>query len=333
MPTIEDIARLSKVSRGTVSNYLNGKKIKQSSEQKIEKVIKEINYKPSNIGKFLRMGRTKTIGILTCNLKSNFFTDVILYIDNYFNSLGYETIICNADDDSEKEKRKLNFLTSQLVDAIIVYPIYYTHSDFKKINTGSIPIVLADKLIKNHEYDAVVLNNTKICYDATEIMIKNGHKKIGYISGIPDNYTVIERLKGYKAALKANNIKINENYIAMGNYSEESGYEMTLKILQNKEPPTAFILTNNHILPGFLLALEKNNLKIPDDVSYFLFDRPEYYHMLKPMPSSIIHPAEKMGEELVKMISNILESPDAKEEKTIIKLDVDLDITDTIRKI
>jgi len=326
--TMKDIAVQSGVALGTVSNYFNGNKIKKENEEKIEKVIKDLNYKPNNIGKYLAQGCTKTVGIITNNLNSSFFTKVIISLDGYLTSIGYNTIICNSNNNLKIEKQKLDFMSGQLVDAVILFPIGYTSTKIPSFFNNK-NLILADKLIKNSYFNAVILDNKKSCYEATIRFIKNGHKNIAFLGGDPDSYTMLERLAGYKKALKDHNIPVNEEIIFKGEYTEEAGYAMANCTLDLKFGVTAFILTNHHILPGVLHAIDKRKLNIPEDFSYIVFEEHEFSNLIRPTPSSVIQPSKEMGMALGELIIKTINS-ETTDDKTVIKLETKLHITDSI---
>jgi len=156
------------------------------------------------------------------------------------------------------------------VDGIILSGISGGKKDRKFINKimkRNIPAVLVDRFIPDLKSSHVITNNLKAAYDATNYLIKLGHKKIGVISSPQKIKIFQDRLKGYKEALIENNIEYREDFVTEGEESIESGYRAMKKLLTEVDNLTAIFAMCDFMAFGVYKYCKEKNIKIPDDIS------------------------------------------------------------------
>ena len=297
--TIKQVAALSGVSTATVSKYLNGVKLKEKNKISVENAIRELGFKANTIARNLRTNKSMTVGILIPELDNIFSTKIISYVENELTPHGYSTIICDYRSNPELEKQKLAFLLDKMVDGLVVMPDKLKNKDIKDLK---VPIVFIDRIINDSSESAVLIDNKKATYNATEFLIGNGHRRIGIICGNSDIYTAEERRKGYTEAMVANNIFVDENMVLHGRYDVQTGYTLTQKLMQGQRRPTAIIATNNDITTGSIIALHDMGYTVPDDVSFIGFDNEELSRAMRPELSVVLQPLEEIGKNVAKII-------------------------------
>ncbi|MFB4475856.1 LacI family DNA-binding transcriptional regulator, partial [Oceanobacillus caeni] len=181
--TISDVAEHAGVSKSTVSQYLNkrydymGKKTKE----RIEHAVKELGYSPNIIARSLKQKSTMTIGVIVANILHVFSTQVIRAIEDFCNEKDFHVIICNADDDPEKEKRYIEMLQSKQVDGIIAFPTGGNVELYKALIEVQFPVVFMDRIIPGIEIDTVILDNEKASFLAVEEFLRKGYREIGML--------------------------------------------------------------------------------------------------------------------------------------------------------
>lgn len=306
--TIKQVAALSGVSTATVSKYLNGVKLKEKNRLAVEEAIKTLGYKANAMARNLRTNRSMTVGVLIPELDNAFSTKVISYIENELTPHGYSTIICDYKSDPSLELQKLDFLLNKMVDGLIVMPTRLKAEDIKELN---VPIVFIDRSISGCDENAVLIDNRKATYEATETLIKNGHRRIGIICGSVEVYTAEERRKGYEQAMQAYGLSLDFEMIAHGQYDVETGYTLAHKLMRGKEAPSAIIATNYDITTGSVIALHEMGYNIPDDVSFIGFDNEELSRATRPPLSVILQPLEEIGKRVSEIILEKMNNTEA----------------------
>ncbi len=174
----------------------------------------------------------------------------------------------------------------------------------QKLQKYKIPFVLVDRDISNTDNSGVFLSNANAVYDATNLLLEDGYKKISIITGPSDSLNSNQRLEGYKEALNKHDIDIDESLIHRGDFSIESGLEITKKLLAQDELPEAIFSCANQITIGCLKAINKKNLKVGKDIKLFSFNKLDAYHINTFDISYIEHPVEYMGEKSVTILKN-----------------------------
>ena len=282
--TISDIAKKAGVSSATVSRVLNDSGyVKQSTREKIEAAIKEMNFTPSAIARSLSKNETNTIGVIVPDITNSYFGEVIKGISEVAEANNLNIILFNTDNYLEKEVRALNVLKEQRIKGIIMTPGFGEENNkeyIETINNLNIPIVLVSADLKFKELSGIFVDNVLGGFNATNLLISEGHTKIGIMTGILSSEPAAERVVGYKKALKEANIEINDKYILDGQFSMEKAYELTKKLLDSKDKPTALITSSNRMTMGAIKALKENNKNIPEDLAIVAFDKVDLLDVL-----------------------------------------------------
>lgn len=319
MPTIKDIAREVNVSVSTISRVLNNKPdVSEETKIKVEKAIKEMGYNPNRIARGLVLKKTNSIGLVIPDINNPFFPEIIKGVERTAKKLGYSLILCNTDNDKKEERESISLLRSKQVDGIILSLSLENKAVLKELEKEKFPIVQIDRQIKDSIYPAVTIDNKRSAYIATEYLIKQGHRKIGHVTGDLSTETALNRLKGYKLALKDHNITIKEEWILEGDYSIESGKEMMEKIIKLKDRPTALFFANDLMAFGAYETIFKYNYSIPEDFSIIGHDNIEITSFVRPGLTTMDQPKYRLGEIAAKNLISIIENKDKKAFQNVI---------------
>ncbi len=305
--TIKDIAQKSGVSLTTVSRVLNNSGyVKEETKKKVLSAINELNYTPSAIARSLSKNKTNTIGVVIPEINNQFYGEVIKGISEVAVEYNQNIILCNTDNDIEKEVKALKLLKEQRIQGIIIAPTS-VEDDFNSeylitIEQLGIPIVLADGHVKYADFSGAFVDNIKGAYESTEALIKAGHKKIAIITGRMNSDAAQNRLIGYKKALALNNIPFSEKYVFKGDYGEKLAYELTKKMLLMEDRPTAVFISSNKMTIGCIKALTEEGLKIPKDMALIGFDRIDILNSLGMNISFVDGPTTELGSIAMKIL-------------------------------
>jgi len=330
---IKVIAEKAGVSTATVSRVLSGfPGVREKTKKKVMKITSELNYEVDGIARSLRQKKTFKIGVIVGNVLSQFYTVLAKSIEDIANKYGYSVILCNGDDDPEKELNYLKVLRSSRVDGIIIVPTGKNVGYINNLLQSNIKIVLVDRLIEGVDCDAVLVDNEKGAYTAVKYLIDKGYKKIAIIDGLIDVTTGKERLKGYLRALNENNISRNDDFIKIKDFKKRSGIMFANELLENKNKPEAIFVANLDLTLGALLSIKSLGLKIPDDIAVIGFDDSDWAQILESPLTTISQPVYDLGTTAAEMLIKNIENDNSKKEKLIVTLNTKLIERDSVIK-
>jgi DNA-binding LacI/PurR family transcriptional regulator len=309
--SVKEIAKAAGVSTATVSRVLNGSdKVRESTAKKVKKVIDDMNYRIDHVARRMKVKQTDSlvIGLIITDIDNPFFSSVAKGVEDVASRNKLVTMICNTNENPEKEKFFLNAMLSEKVSGAIIVPTIGNLDFLQELVDEKFPMVMVDRIPKGLDIDSVSLNNSKGSYEAVKRLIKNGHKRIGIVAGIKGLSNTEERLDGYFQALKEVKIKISEDLIVYGDYIESGGIKAMKQFLSLDNPPTAVFSTNNLMTLGCIKVLYKNKVKIPEDMSLIGFDDSIWAEALIPPLTTVKQPGYELGvnaaELLIKRLKN-----------------------------
>jgi LacI family transcriptional regulator len=294
--TMKDVAEYAGLSIATVSKYINGIRIKEENKKRIDEAIKALDFRVNEIARGLKTKKTATVGVLIPSLENIFSTSIVSRVESILLQYGYSTIVCDYRQSKELENRKFDFLMNKQVDGIILVPYGINESKIIKAHEEDVPVILIDRSIRGVDCDVVLTDNLNAAYNALELLITKGHRRIGIICGPQDIYTAQERLKGYIRIHEDYELEIDENLIKYGDYEIQSGISLMNEFLDQQNPPSAVFVTNYEMTLGAIMSLNSRNIAIPDDISIIGFDNIQLANVVKPKLSIVVQPMGQIGE-------------------------------------
>lgn len=309
MATIKDVAKKAGVSFKTVSRVLNDDlAVRDSTRKKVLAAIEALDYRPNLMARSLRSQRTHTIGFITDQIATTPFAGKILQGAQdlaWQHNVLLLTISTNGD--QNMKQTAVNTLLHRQVDGII-YATMYHREVHPPDNIRDIPAVLLDCYVADHSLPSVVPDELAGSKEIVQYLINKGHHRIGFICDEVDVPAKIGRLQGYKETLSAHNIPFDSNLVHVGESMQSGGYECTMAIMQQPEPPTALFCYNDRMAMGAYDALRKLNLSIPEDVAVVGFDNQELIaaHLYPPLTTMEL-PHYQMGQWAVNHLFTLVE--------------------------
>ncbi|HRU31961.1 MAG TPA: LacI family DNA-binding transcriptional regulator [bacterium] len=317
MATIKDVAEKAGVSVMTVSRVINNNKyVSQETREKVEQAMEELGYIPNALAHGLITKKTHVLGLIVSDITNPFFTTIARGVEDTAIKNGFNTILCNSDEDVEKEERYIELLLRKRVEGIILSPADCDkRRRIEQIISRKIPLVLIDRRISGLQIDRVYSDSINGAYELTKYLIDLGHRRIGIIIGPRRISTAVDRVEGYKRALQEEGISMEEELIRWGKkYSREDGYLNAIELLTLEHPPTAIFGGNRLITVGILRAIRELKLRIPDDISVVSFDEVEDISVTNPFLTVISQNSYVMGvvatEQLLERIRGNNKSPE-----------------------
>ena len=276
MVTIYDIAKKANVSAMTVSRVINkSAKISEETRKKVEAVIKELNYIPNNSARNLITKKTKILSLMITDIANPFFTNVARGAEDKAMQMGYQLLLCNSDENFEKESKYMDMLISTGTDGVLIAPANNSSKkNMKKLTQHSIPFVLIDRNIPDLECDQVLSDNETTTRRLIEHLISQGHYKIAIINGPLDVSTARERHQSYVDTLKLHGIPINDHLIQESQFRDSDVSDSIQQLLNLPEPerPSAIFATNNFIGMNTIKSLRHHKINIPEQMAVVSYD-------------------------------------------------------------
>ncbi len=312
--TLKHIANTFGISIATVSKALSDSyEISTSTKEKIIAYAKANNYKSKSIDLSLLHKKTKTIGVIIPNIMNSFFAKVFVGIEEIATRNGYHIISCISNESYEKEVKTIELLKSDTLDGIIISLAEETqvkeqYSHLKNAINEGVPIVMFDRVSEEIKCDKVIVNDLIGSFNATNHLIETGCKRIALISVI-DNLSVGKlRVEGYKKALKAFNMPIEEKLIVRIGYNED--FEVALKIILADKTIDGLLCLEESSAVNALAILKRMHYKIPEDISIACFTNGKLLQHLTPSISAISQHGKHIGETAANMLIDRIEKED-----------------------
>lgn len=294
--TIKDIAELAQTSKTTVSFYLNGKYEKMSKEtrERIERVIRETDYKPSVVARSLNSKNTKLIGVLIGDITNTFSNQIVKGIEEEAHKSGYQVIIGNSNYNQESEDKYIESMLMLGVDGFIIQPTSHFRKYSRIIEDKKKHMVFFDSQLYEHRTSWIKTNNYDAVYDATQLCVENGYQKFILITAdISRLSTRIERATGFMDAL----LDCKQSYQDLTIADENTDIEEIKRFLQgvvNPQEKTLVFVPNCWALPLVFNAMKELKYDFPQ-VGLLGFDNTEWTNFSSPTISTIVQPAFEEG--------------------------------------
>lgn len=299
--TIRDIKNQTGLSLATISKYLNGGNVLPENRVKIEKAISDLNYQVNELARGLVTNKSRTVGVSVHDIGSIFCGILLRHIGDILKRDGYSMIICDARDDVKREAENIEFFINKKVDGIIIIPTSKDRDFLKPALDNDVPVVLLDRSINGSECDCVRIDNRSAAALAGDFLLNKGHKKVGIIYS-EEEYTGIERYKGFVETMSEAGISIPEKYRIAGTHSIEHGFKGMNMLLSKKDRPTAVFTTNYELTLGSVMAVNESRYCCPDDISIIGFDNLILSHVVQPKMTMVVQPMKEMGEKAAEIV-------------------------------
>ena len=306
--SIKDIAKQLNISITTVSFVINGKarekNISESLTKKVLELVAELNYQPNTLATSLRTGKTKIIGFLVDDISEPFFSGIARRIDEIASSLGYKILFSSTRNDTEKAIELLQIFKDRHVDGYIMALPEGLEEEVKKLIQTDAPVVLFDRYVQDVKTDYVIIDNLSSTYEATEHLIKNNYKRIGFVTIDTLQQQMVDRLAGYESAVERYNLPAIVKKIKYVN-SAESIEEM-IKFFKAEKQLDAVVFAANYICLDGLRTFRKLGIQIHKDIAVVSFDDFEILEFCEPPVTAIAQPLEAIAENVMKILLNKL---------------------------
>ncbi len=309
--TIVEVAAQAGVSFGTVSRVINNDvHVREETRERVLQAMRQLKFVANRQARSLAGGKSNSIGVLVPDLGTGYIGEIIRGIDAELSLSGLDLILYTTHRTASKESNYVTNLATGMVDGLLVVlprnPVDFIGS----LTQRRFPFVLIDHQGTGRDCPAVGATNWQGGYNATEYLIKLGHTRIGFITGSMDLGCSLDRLDGYRSALRIYHIPEAPGLIYEGTFAQQDGYAGATALLAMPDPPTAIFASNDVMAMGVMDAVRDRGLRIPEDVSIIGFDDIPQASLVHPALTTINQPLEKMGRVATQMLLDLLNQPE-----------------------
>lgn len=308
--TIKDIARILSISPSTVSRALKDHPdISQATKDQVNKLAKELNYRPNPIALSLRNRRSNVIGVVIPEIVHYFFSSVISGIEQVANEHGFSVIISQSGEAYDKEVEVCDTFRHSIIDGLLISVSKQTekYDHLQNLEDDGIPVVFFDRVIEGFNADRVLINDYEGAFQATQHLIVEGCRRIVHFSGPQNRLIGSNRLKGYLEAHRKNGVVIDKALVINCDTFEKALVE-TQKLIDSGVKFDSIFTVNDFTAAGAIKVLKNNGIKIPEEVSVIGFGNDHIAEMIEPRLTTVSQPGFTMGEKAMQMLINRINS-------------------------
>jgi LacI family transcriptional regulator len=329
--TLVEVAAEAGVSFGTVSRVINNDvHVKPETRKRVLDTMGRLNFVVNRQARSLAGGKSNIIGVLVPDLGTGYIGEITHGIDNELADNGYDLMLFTTHRTAAKEAIYVANLAQDTVDGLLVVlprnPVDYTGT----LTERKFPFVLIDHQGTGEDCPAVGATNWQGAYNAADYLIKLGHERIGFITGWLDLGAAVDRLEGYKTALRTHHIPVDPELIYEGTFNQLDGYTGANSFLELENPPTVIFASNDVMAMAVMDAVRERGLRVPEDISILGFDDIPQASLVRPALTTVRQPLEQMGRVATQMLMEILKNPENKPKR--IELPTELIIRDSTAK-
>ncbi|WP_455544166.1 LacI family DNA-binding transcriptional regulator [Intestinibacter sp.] len=311
MSSIREVAKLAGVSPATVSRVINGTaNVDDEKKQRVLKAIDETGFKPNELARALFKKSSKIIGVIVPNIENPFFNELAKAIEEEAYENGYKMLLCNSNNNEEKELMNIQMLQQLKADGLIM--VTNSNKTVQEMGKNSFPVVLVDRELSNMNKIATVeADNYKGGKLATEHLIKCGCKNIVCMKGPQSISSAKQRYLGYQDVCKKHGIK--EQSIECG-YSYEPGLKTAEELIEKYPDVDGIIASNDMVAISVYKVLSERGYRIPEDIQMIGFDNVRFSWLFTPEITTIAQPITKIGKLATKIIIEYRDGQEVKQE-------------------
>ncbi len=316
MASIKDVAKAAGVSTATVSRVLaNNAPIRPETRERVMQAVAALDYRPNLIARSLRVQKSAKIGLVVSDIRNPFFTAIGRAVEDTAYEQGYSVLMCNTDENPEKEAMYLNILHDENVAGVIFSPTQKFSTAAKNFHSN-MPFVIIDRTVKTDKADMVLLDNVSAAYDLASHLIENGYRNMAGLFGNAST-TGKDRQLGFQNALEKHGLEPTAVHFIEPRIKH--GYDVTMELLAHVEHPDAIFTSNSLLTAGAFQAIQDCELAIPNEVALVGFDETTWGVLVDPPITVIAQPTEEIGRTATELLFQRINEPERTTKTVILK--------------
>ncbi|GAF14324.1 LacI-family regulatory protein [Bacillus sp. JCM 19046] len=304
MPTLKDVAKMAKVSVSTASYAMNGSSlILPETKQRVYDAAKELGYRINGSAKNLKKSKTEIVAVFISGFTGPVFNEMLEGVHDYVAKQGYELVVCASND-------KHRLIVENHFDGAIVLNYHMEDELLEMVASEKMPIVVLDRESNNPHIHPLLLPNESGVKQTLEVIVAEGHKRIGFMAGQEVSFDGEKRFDAYQLFMQEHDLPVYYGDLIRADFTESSGYECMQGYLQRQEgktTATAFICANDEMAIGAMRAIKEKGLKIPEDIAIAGFDDIPTAKYTDPALTTVRVNKKQWGKEAAKRLLDVIE--------------------------
>ena len=318
--TMRQIAERADVSIGTVSHVINDTaKVREKLKERVLDAIRSLGYQPSQLARGLRRNQTNIVVMIIPDITNPFFPGVVRGVEDVAYKHSFRLVLCNTDNDPQKESSYLNEMRSYRPAGWLVIPSADSEMAalLKPAAAGS-PVVCIDRQAPGWKGDVVLAANEAGAHSATRHLLRMGHRQLAVITGPLHLANAVERLKGFKRALSGAKVSIEPEYVQEAQFNRQSGYQAAIRLLRMLPRPTAIFACNDLMAMGVLHAARELGVRCPEDLSIVGFDDLDFAEFTAPALTSVHQSGYQLGTTAARLLLDRIDGSKQSPQKIVL---------------
>jgi DNA-binding LacI/PurR family transcriptional regulator len=311
-PTLEEVAALAGVGRGTASRAINGgEKVSERARQAVELAIAELGYVPNAAARALVTRRTDAVALVIAESEERvfgepFFAGVVRGIGSALGAADRQLVLLLAQA-SERSEKLDRYLTRQHVDGVLLLSLHDDDELPDRIRRHGVPVVVGGGARSGGFVD---VDNVQGAMLAVEHLVERGRERIATIAGPADMVAGRARFEGYVAGLASADRRLDERLVVRGDFGQQSGYDGMRTLLRREPAIDAVFCATDLMAVGALQALREAGRRVPEDVAVVGFEDAPIALSAHPPLTTVHQSPEEMGREMVALLLETMAAPD-----------------------
>jgi LacI family transcriptional regulator len=288
--TLTDVARRAEVSVSTVSRVVNDRPVAdQALVERVRKAARELDYRPNDVARDFRRGRTSTIAVVVPDLANPFFPHVLKGLALNAGEGDHRLLVVDSNEDPEEELRLVEQLSGRC-DGIVLCSPRMPDASLRRVAALALPVICTNRSVKGTSLAAIGIDTVPAMEQAMEHLHALGHRRVGYLAGPTTSWSDRLRRKGLTSAASA--LAMDLTVVVAGSASDD-GYSALPSLLE--EGITALVAFNDLVAIGALSRLQQLGLSVPRDVSIVGCDDVPIAAFIGPPLTTVSLPKEELG--------------------------------------
>jgi LacI family transcriptional regulator len=294
--TVADVARHAGVSTASVSRALSGADgVSAAVRERVIAAAQALGYRPNTVARSLRTTRTQTVGLIIPDVVNPFFSELAWAIEEAAHQHGYSVILCNANEETDRQDGYIELMLARRVDGLLVTPVLEESPALNAAVRQGVPMVFVDRAVPSMEAPVVRADGRLAISKLVDHLVGLGHERIAVITGPRQTLTGRERLTAFRTAMRAHSLDLPRELVRFGNFQADSGRRAAAQLLDLDEPPTAVFAVDNLMALGAWQEMRLQGLRIGSDIAVAGFDDPPWFQLLDPPLTTVSQPVGRIG--------------------------------------
>lgn len=306
--TVADVAKAAQVSKAQAARALgNYGAVSDDVRERVLAAAEELDYRPNELARSMNTGKSHTIGVVVGDIENPHFGLATRGITDTAKKSGYNVILVNTDENTAAEIDAVRVLLDKRVDGLIVAPASSVETQhLRRVKESNRPLVLLDRSAEGIGVETVAVGMAAISYESTRYLLDAGHRRVAFISTLRtdtpysagmllDSSPISDRLEGMRRAFADAGYGFPEDLVRLNAGDAGSIRNHTREVLQGTEPATAVVASDGLIALSVVEAIQEMGLRIPDDVSFLMYDDFAWTRLTTPPLTVVAQPVYEMG--------------------------------------